>query len=275
MKYILLILILAVVGCGSDNTAEETPQVWANNLASIVPSISREVLFIDLSAMRSDEDFENEYNEGKLSFSGIVEPFKIDYEDICTIAVCDNLVLFEGSFDSSQLLNLIKTKANESYQYIGLEIWNLAPAYATVIDGVLLVEFGSADRIENCISVHQGKRKSLYEYDKLSNLRKLLPDGFMLTYESGTIAEQIFIGNIIISAISVSKNDNQSLLYTGICLIREEDNAFTVDNLRDKLGHSGWQIKSITQEGNIITIIGNVPISDTVVIDGSRLSNSA
>jgi len=262
----MLAVVGAGVGCGGKGRG------GAARGMNMMPENASSFVFVDIKALRSDEDLKGIYTEE------VRETFGIDVDDIDCVAASDDLSLLDGRFDFDKVRDGLDGRGFNKSEYKDVEVWensgeDVWVALMRNFDGSgwlalmrNLIVLGSEDAVKDCITVIEEGKDSLQDNRDARDVMARLPGGVVMMWGIGEtfteIIEQEFEG-LDAGGMSLGKKDKDTLKVAVVLKFEDEDAAGdATDEIKDDLEEKGYKDINVNQDKELVKVTGEKDIDD-------------
>lgn len=277
---LLLSLSLITMGCSSSDSEETklpaltetgiTPEITGQEEGDIsiemmkrVPDTIREFEFMDIAAIRADDDLENLYDDWDYEYGWVIKPLGMDVMEVTEFGTAGYSLLIEGSFSPITVKNRLEDRNLEKIEFEGIETWSSEDSWITLIYG-LIISANVTDGKE-FQSMLKGEVSSLYDNKDFKDVIDRLPEGIILWFQEGLFRDNYSYEGLKVSGMSAVKNNEQTMAFTWICKFDDSDtatNAMTeieLDMLIDE--EKTWQNINMTQYKQFVKVTAELNIN--------------
>ncbi len=255
---LLLLAILALVGCGSGGSSSE-----ALAMMKKVPKDSIDLTFMDLKALRGDPDLAGLYNSAaeQLNRSGAGIPT----DNVERMAQAGYLTVMEGRFDLASLEAELEASAYGESDYRGISLWEGSFSSVALVSASCLVTAWDVEAVKSCVDVIQGQGESLYDDAEFKDLMGRMPGGFtQMVFAGGEDFGDTYQG---VQAIgySLAKMSSEKARMTLVLAFSDATRAGeAVDGVKEMLssqgGDGGLGDLEVIRDGRYVKATGQIPI---------------
>jgi len=238
----LVSVSLITVGCSSSDdkeseppeqtetqtklTPEETMQENRNTSIEMmkqVPYTLREFEFIDIAAIRIDDDLESLYNNWDYEYGWVIQPLGMDVREVTGFGTAGYSLLIEGSYNPTIVRTKLENRNLESSESEGVEIWSSDDSWIALMDS-LIISANSIDGRE-LKNVLKGEVSSLYDNKNFKDVIERLPEGIILWFKEGWFRDNYQYDGLTVTGMSAAKRDKRLMAFTWICKFENADAA--------------------------------------------------
>ncbi len=254
-RFLALVIALAtiagVAGCSSGAKEVAPANDRAVSMMQMLPSNVSEFTFLDIYALRTDENLADEWsylNEnifGNASVSNSINSFGMVYPNY--------MGMFEGDFNFAQFLNqFMGSTGNSSYKYGSFNV----RAWTDNTSSVLInstVFIGTDEDIRSCIDAVNGNVSSLYGNADIKSMMNRLPVGFELNVQivDNESASENISGLLLVGGSVAKSGDND--IETDIYQFNTSDAAQQYVATASNVSEDGTMQIARTQDGAFVT----------------------
>lgn len=247
----ILVLVITSQGCSDSN------DTVVMDMAKMMPE-GMEFAFIDVGAIRGDDDLENVYKDVESSWVYLLDKLGIGIDDVNRIAWVGNLALFDADFDLDDVRETLDENGYNNDEYNDVEIWErgLDHGMYALMDNYII--FGFEENFNNCIDVIKEEEDSILDNPGFKDMMDMLPDGLAMHYSGYTeYTDQEASG------ISIQKLNNDTIKTTALFQFQDKDAAEdAVDDIKNNGEDAGLNIVSINQKNEYVESITEIDIDD-------------
>jgi len=260
---LLLTLVMTTFGC--DSTEEKGVEDIMDTMKK-VPKDCGSFVYMDLDAMRTDADLEDEYVRLKEGLTGWADFFGgFDEVDSFTIAgrdFGDFSVLFSGDFNLDESREKLEEPGWDKGEYKGIEVWGEESGAALVSNKLVIIGY-----VKVCIDAMMNSDTSLYGDKNFRDIVGRLPGGVYYNFQEDGLRIQEFYSSydgLLVSGYSMFKKDKKSMTITSVCKFEDVDFASkAIDSIKQDLENYAYEeyrnIK-VEQDSEFIKIITDIDI---------------
>jgi hypothetical protein len=243
------------------------------DMLKMMPKGADDFMSIDMEALRTDDDFEEIYNDFVGDFSNLEEYMGIDISDISQFTVSGEgeIVILRGDINLDAVRDALEETGFEEQTYKGVEMWvspgiNLALMSDTII-------FGGEDNVKDCIGVIEEGDDSLYDDADFRDVIDRLPDGIMVGVgEGASVMTFDEYDGLKVTGVSIAKHSSDSIELTGIAKFTDADAAEdAIDDLRQDMEGDEEELRNIdvSQDGKYLEATAEGDIEGLFSDDGN------
>jgi ABC-type branched-subunit amino acid transport system substrate-binding protein len=265
ISVVVLISVLAVVGagvgCGSKGGG------GAASMMNMVSENSSSFYFMDIKALRGDEDLKDVYDDMMGDVDDALEGCGINVDDVDRIAVSgDDLLLLDGRFDLDELRDKLDSLDFDENDYKDIEVWESTDGTGWVALLVNRIVIGNEDAVQDCITVIKGGEDSLQDNPDASEVMARLPGGVVMIWGTGEalteIVEEEYEG-LEAGGLSLGKKDADTLKMTAVLKFEDEDAAKdATDQIKDDLEAENYEDINVDQDKEFVKVTAEIGIDD-------------
>lgn len=278
----LISVSLITVGCSSSDdketkspeetetvaviTPEETGQ--ENHNASIemmkqVPDTLREFEFMDIAAIRMDDDLESLYNNWDYEYGWVINPLGMDVREVTGFGTAGYSLLIEGSYNPITVRTKLENRNLESGELEGVETWSSEDSWIALMDS-LIISANATDGRE-LKNVLKGEVSSIYDNKDFKDVIDRLPEGIILWFKEGWFRDNYQYDGLKVTGMSAVKRDKHSMAFTWICKFENIDAAqYAMDEIaRDMVndGEKMWLNINMAQYKQFLKVTAELNIN--------------
>ena len=188
------ILISLTAGCGGGASS------IIKEIMQLLPDDTDYLMYADIASLRSDRDFEDQYDDLESMFEYDLDMIGLDASDVdsVTFAVSDDYycewTFITGDFDLDDFRDALEDDYYDEDEYRGVEIWSDGyDAYALIDD--MIVYCDDEDALEDAIkrSVGEGS-SSMYDDEDFADVFNQTPSGVLVGIGEGGWSEYRCVG---------------------------------------------------------------------------------
>lgn len=265
---VLICVILAMVGCGGSGGGGGDKDAVA--LMKKLPQGSEAFMFIDMKAVRTDDDLEDLYEGLEDTTGGMGDMTAMSPDDLDFFVMGDELFIMKGSFDLEEIREYLEDSGLDQDEYQGVETWETF-GFGLALDGDTII-YGSSADIEDCIDAIKGKSKSLYDDAKVKDdFAKLPGDALLVIWGAGTqgiLGEDEDYEGMEAVVASMSKKDADEMSATVLLRFKDEASAkAAVDQVKEDIeedSEAEFKNLKVAQDGKYVKVTGEVEIDESL-----------
>jgi hypothetical protein len=199
-----LVTIVSVVGCSSGTKEIASAKDRALSTMQLLPSNVSGFSFLDIYALRTDENLASEWSYFNRNIFGN-ESISNSMNGLCVVYP-SNIWMFEGDFTLDQFMG---STSNGSYNYGGFNVRYLADNSSIVLINSTTIN-GYDEDVRNCIDVVNGNVSSLYGNADIKSIVDRLPVGFEFSVSivDNESASENMSGLLLVGASVAKSGDN-------------------------------------------------------------------
>lgn len=270
---LLLSLVPAAAAClGGGGGANDAIDVMKK-----VPKDAGEFAYIDIKALRDDEDFSELYEDMEDAFAEFTESFLgIDFDDVDSFGVFGEEFWLEGNFDLDEVRDNLENpefgfgfgSSFEEGEYKGVEIWESPGTWLALMGDTII--FGNEDGVKAFIRVVEEGDDSLYEDEDFRDLVDRLPGGPVVTVDEGAFYDAYEYDGLQVWGMSLKKKDSDTVTMTMVCKFEDEDSADSalddIENDVESDEENELRNVRVTRDGRFVEVTAEADIEDMVDI---------
>lgn len=231
---------LITVGCSSSDDKETklpaeivaviTPEATGqeNRDTSIemmkrIPATLREFEFMDIAAIRMDDDLESLYNNWHYEYGWVIKPLGMDVREVTGFGTAGYSLLIEGSYNPITVRTKLENRNLESGEFEGVETWSSEDSWIALMDS-LIISANATDGRE-LKNVLKGEVSSIYDNKDFKDVIDRLPEGIILWFKEGWFRDNYQYDGLKVTGMSAVKRDKHSMAFTWICKFENTDAA--------------------------------------------------
>ena len=194
MGLITLLALLAVgASCAGDGEGNggNGDNGEVADVTSMMEKVSKdttEFIFIDVKALRGDDDLAGLLQDLEDSLEGLLEVIGTDLDNINGLASAEDVSLFDGGFDFDDIRDELNSQGFDEDEYEGVEVWE-SPygGWVALVENLIIM--GHQDGVKDCVDVVGGTEGSLGDTRDAEDIMDRLPSGISAGFYIGdTIA---------------------------------------------------------------------------------------
>ncbi|NQT72192.1 MAG: hypothetical protein HQ553_05400 [Chloroflexi bacterium] len=278
----LILVSLITVGCSSSDgeetkSPEETETVAVitpektgqeNRDTSIemmkrVPATLREFEFMDIAAIRMDDDLESLYNNWHYEYGWVIKPLGMDVREVTGFGTAGYSLLIEGSYNPITVRAKLKNRNLESGGFEGVETWISEDSWIALMDSLIISANATDGReLKNVI---KGEAPSLYDNKDFKDVIDRLPEGIILWFKEGWFRDNYQYDGLKVTGMSAVKRDKHSMAFTWICKFENTDAAqYAMDEIELDMVNDGekmWLDINMAQYKQFLKVTAELAIN--------------
>lgn len=247
-----LALIITSLSCSDDENASV-------DLISKIPEDSSYFSFIDVSAMRTDDDMDDLYDEWEDNYN-YLEHYGIDRDDVNRLAISSDATLCEGEFDLEEIREELEDLDYDDDEYREVEIWESADGHKWIALTEDLIIIGSEDDVKDCLWVIKDGEDSMYDDSDINDVLNKLPDGIYMSCDTEEAFEDLEA-----SGLSYRKLDDDTIGVSAVFKFDDEDAADdAINEIEDYAENYYEDIRHVDvwQDGLFVIAEGEIDMDD-------------
>lgn len=270
MGLITLLALLGVgAGCAGDGEGnggnrDNGGVADVMSMMEKVPKDTTEFTFIDVKALRGDDDLAELLQDLEDSLEDLLQPLATDLDNINRLASADNIALLDGGFDLDDMRDELDSQGFDEDGYKGVEVWESPRGgWVALVENPIIM--GYQDGVKNCIDVIEGTEESLWDNRDAEDMMDRLPSGLCAGFYIGdTVAPAGWeYQDLEASGWSFRKMDEDTLVMTWILRFdNEEAGHDAIDEIEADLEEEGFKNFDFEQDEDFVKVTGEINIDD-------------
>jgi hypothetical protein len=258
----VLALALTSVGCASGSGLRD--------MLAKVPSGTTSLKYVDVKALRNDDDLDDLYDAWRDSVSSTLEALGIGHSDVNTLAhglsTDVRFTLLVGQFDLDEVRDALDDRDYDKDQYGGVEVWEKDLGWSPELESRValmddLIILGNEDGVEGCIEVIKDGESSWLSRTDIKDVTNRLAGGLYVDLQRSELAG-LLISGLEATGISAKKQDSDTLSIAGVAKFDDEDDADDAKDAIEELMDLQFNRVDITQEGLLLEASAELDIDD-------------
>lgn len=250
----IMALGLAASGCaskaGADDAIDKMP--WDTN----------HFVYVDVKALRSDDDLIDLYDAWKESAGPMLTLHGIDRSDVSWAAYGASLTLLGGKFDLDEIRHELDERNYTEDEYRGVEVWERLFGNELVALMGDLIMIGSEASVEESIRVTKDDEDSLADQSDVADVLKRLPDGTFTEVNADNWLIDSLLAGFEAVGLSAAKKDDQTLKITAV--VKFDDDEYARDAVFKIEDYMDLQYRhvEVTRDGQFVIGTAELDIND-------------
>ena len=262
----LLVLGAGCAGDGQGNGGNGNNGEVAD-VTSMMEKVSKdttEFIFIDVKALRGDDDLGGLLQDLQDSLEGLLEVMGTDLGNINALASAEDVSLFDGGFDFDDIRDELNSQGFDEDEYEGVEVWE-SPygGWVALVENLIIM--GHQDGVKDCVDVVGGTEGSLGDTRDAEDIMDRLPSGISAGFYIGdTIAvvdsEYQYLEA---SGWSFTKIDEDTLVMTTVLRFDNEDAAEdAIAEVEEDFEEKEFKHLDFDQDEEFVKLTAEIDIDD-------------
>jgi len=270
MGLITLLALLAVgASCAGDGEGNggNGDNGEVADVTSMMEKVSKdttEFIFIDVKALRGDDDLAGLLQDLEDSLEGLLEVMGTDLGNINALASAEDVSLFDGGFDFDDIRDELNSQGFDEDEYEGVEVWE-SPygGWVALVENLIIM--GHQDGVKDCVDVVGGTEGSLGDTRDAEDIMDRLPSGISAGFYIGdTIAvvdsEYQYLEA---SGWSFTKIDEDTLVMTTVLRFDNEDAAEdAIAEVEEDFEEKEFKHLDFDQDEEFVKLTAEIDIDD-------------
>ena len=247
---VLVPAAVAMVGCSSGSGSVA--------MMKKLPEDSDGFTFVDIAAMRDDDDLSDAYDQFKDEIKSRYDSLGISASDVDRMIMGGSVVILEGRFDLEDVSDELEDNDYDDDRYKDVDTFEGVMSVALVSEDCIVVG-SSMNDVKDCIAVIKGDSDSLRQDEDISAVVDRVPGGIMV---SASTSEYYL--DCKAEAYSVAKDDSDTVRVTAVFRFTSEGAA---DDARSTI-EADWESRDyysgveVTVDGEYVEATADVDIDD-------------
>ncbi len=263
----LFSVTLVLIGCG-DGGGAGGGSAEALAMMKMVPKGTGDFTYVDLEALRADDDLGDIYESvtDELSDS---EDAGIPTDNVDRMVQAGYLTILEGRFNLASLGSRLEDGGYEESDHDGTPIWEGSFSSVALVSASCLVTGWDIDKLKDGVDVIKGDGESLYDDADVKELMDRLPGGFtLMVYSGGEGFDQTY-GGVEAIGYSLAKKSSDKARMTVIFAFSDAASAGDAEDEVKQLltyegGEDGVSDISVTRDGKYVTATAQMSMEDAL-----------
>lgn len=263
----LFSVTLVLIGCG-DGGGAGGGSAEALAMMKMVPKGTGDFTYVDLKALRTDDDLEDIYHSVTEELSDS-EDAGIPTDNVDRMVQAGYLTILEGRFSLASLGSRLEGSGYEESDHDGTPIWEGSFSSVALVSASCLVTGWDTDELKDCVDVIKGDGESLCDDADVKELMGRLPGGFtLMVYSGGEDFDQSYAG---VEAIgySLAKKSSDKARMTVIFAFADASSAGEAEDEVKQLltyegGEDGVSDVSVTRDGKYVKATAEMSMQDAL-----------
>lgn len=253
-----LVCILAL-GIASGGCASKTSADGATNK---MPWDTNRFVYVDVNALRSDDDLVDLYDTWKESAGTMLTLHGIDRSDVSWAAYGGLLTLLGGDFRLDDIRHELDGRNYTEDEYRGVEVWG--KPYGNELVALMgdLIIIGDEASVEESIRVIKDNEDSLGDQSDVADVLKRLPNGAFTEVDTDNWLIDSMLAGFEALGLSAEKKDDQTLKITAVVKFDDEEYARdALVRIEDYMDLQYMHVE-VTRDGQFVIGTAELDISD-------------
>jgi hypothetical protein len=191
---LLLSLILVLTGCGDGGGGGGGASAEALDLMKKVPRSAGNFTYMDLKALRTDDDLDDLYESATEQLSDS-DDVGIPTDNVDRMVQAGYLTILEGRFSLASLESQLEDSGYQESDHDGTPIWEGSSSSVALVGASCLVTGWDTDQLKDCVDVINGNGDSLYDDADVRELADRMPGGFaVMVYTWDEESDELYEG---------------------------------------------------------------------------------
>lgn len=231
-----------------------------------IPESFTEFEFIDVAALRADDDLEDLYADWEYKYGWVIRPLGVPVNQVTGFGTAGYTLLVEGDFTLAGVRETIGNQQYTKNEYTGAEVWNSDDSWVAIMKGLLLSANGQDG--EKYMQVMSGESETLYDKKDFKDVVDRLPRGIILQFEESWFRYNYFYDGLKVSGMSVVKDDKYTMAFTWICKFEDAASVgeamIDIENDMIMDGDDNWLNINMTQYQEFLKVTAELEIRDFI-----------
>lgn len=260
---VVLAMALASVGCASGNA-------FTDVLAK-VPEDATSLKYLDVKALRSDEDLSGLYDDWKDDVEPRFDAHGIDQADVTSFAtgVSPNkrFTIVAGQFELDGVREELEDRHYEDDVYKGVEVWTRQLMWGPELDRVValmddLIIFGNEAGVEGCLKVIKADDASWLSRSDIKDVSGRLPAGLYVDM-SETVP---LLQGMNVYGRSATKMDGDTFKISGAAKFDDASDAEAAEDKLEEWMELEFKSVDVNQDGAFLKASAKLKIDDAHLV---------
>ena len=261
---LILTLLSTAMGCAS------TKGGGAVDMMKKIPIGSDSFAFIDIDAIRTDNDLEDIYIGIADSFGMFPGSVGINFDELDRLTNDEiGNVLLEGDFYLDKIRGTFTELEYNRDEYSGVEVWGIEGGLIALVSNKLII-FSFEDTVKDYIKVINGVDASLYDDEDFRDVIERLPRGIAMVCTEGIFpvfpTSHDKYDGLKVAGFSVMKKDEYSVAYTMVSKFENSNDASdAMDEIQFNLESDelyNWRNITVKQDAEFVIVTTELDIED-------------